>query len=209
MTNLEIQLDEKSIGAFLRSKRHEFNMTQQEVASICGISVDTYKKWEQGARIPPIVDIVILARFYHVSIETVLQLGPPLREVQDELLTKSGIHDSTVPYSDPENYSSGIYNTGSASNKEIFEVKGSLPQSADAPQKSTSASISPSTGKKSFYLKLGFIVFVVALVIALTAWFINLWLMRKEYQDHYSGHIERSIDEITLPENYDTSLLQE
>jgi DNA-binding transcriptional regulator YiaG len=27
-------------------------MTQQEVASICGISVDTYKKWEQGARIP-------------------------------------------------------------------------------------------------------------------------------------------------------------
>ena len=72
----EIHLDKKAIGAFLRSKRNERNMTQQEVASFCSISLDTYKKWEQGARIPSLAEVIKLAQLYQISMEDLLQLDP-------------------------------------------------------------------------------------------------------------------------------------
>ena len=77
MTDKEIQLDGKAIGAYLRSKRKESDLNQQQAADLCSVSQDTYKKWEQGSRIPSLIDLVILSRFYHVSIETIIQLESP------------------------------------------------------------------------------------------------------------------------------------
>ena len=82
MTDKEIQLDGKAIGAYLRSKRKESDLNQQQVADLCSVSQDTYKKWEQGSRIPSLIDLVILSRFYHISIETIIQLeSPPVKNI--------------------------------------------------------------------------------------------------------------------------------
>ena len=81
MSEKSIQIDAKEVGAYLRTKRTELGFTQQAIADACDISLDTYKKWEQGNRLPPLLELVKLSRFYGCSIESLLLLDEPQGEM--------------------------------------------------------------------------------------------------------------------------------
>ena len=60
----------------LRSKK---NLSQQEVADGMKLPVDRYKKYEYGTNTPPAETLLIISRFYHVSIDLLLTVD--LRKV--------------------------------------------------------------------------------------------------------------------------------
>ncbi len=53
----------------LRELRKEKSLTQKEVAKILNKSETGYASWEQGLAEPSINDLIILSRFYNVSID--------------------------------------------------------------------------------------------------------------------------------------------
>ena len=212
MTNSDIQLNGKAIGAFLRSKRKECNLTQQQVADLCNISPDTCKKWEQGSRIPSLVDLVKLSQFYHVSIETILQLEQPSYQAQDERPVTYDLYSSSA---DPitqgsatdtissEEYSDIIL-TDASSKQTEFGTACIDPHFTENFMDISAEHVVTEDKRKFLSLKLGFIMFAAALVIALIAWLVNLWIMRKSFQDHYPGSIARSIEDLSNPEQENT-----
>ena len=66
--------------ALLRNIR---GMTQEEVAEVIGISRQSYSKWEQGETIPDIEKCARLAKFYGVSIDSLVH--------QDEEIGKARV----------------------------------------------------------------------------------------------------------------------
>ncbi|MDR6845732.1 XRE family transcriptional regulator [Flavobacterium granuli] len=54
---------------WLRSKR---NLSQQEVADGMTLPLDRYKKYEYGKNTPPAETLVIISRYYHISIDLIL-----------------------------------------------------------------------------------------------------------------------------------------
>lgn len=54
---------------WLRSKR---NLSQQEVADGMALPLDRYKKYEYGKNTPPAETLVIISRYYHISIDLLL-----------------------------------------------------------------------------------------------------------------------------------------
>src|SRR6187431_2504554 len=54
---------------WLRSKR---NLSQQEVADGMTLPLDRYKKYEYGKNTPPAETLVIISRYYHISIDLLL-----------------------------------------------------------------------------------------------------------------------------------------
>lgn len=67
---------------WLRSKR---NLSQQEVADGMKLPVDRYKKYEYGKNVPPAETLLVISRYYHISID--LMLTVDLRKISiDNLL---------------------------------------------------------------------------------------------------------------------------
>jgi transcriptional regulator with XRE-family HTH domain len=54
---------------WLRSKR---NLSQQEVSDGMALPLDRYKKYEYGKNTPPAETLVIISRYYHISIDLLL-----------------------------------------------------------------------------------------------------------------------------------------
>lgn len=68
---------------FLRSKR---NLSQQAASDGMKFGLDQYKKYEYGKNTPPAESLLIISRFYHVSIDLLLTVD--LRKVSiDDLVT--------------------------------------------------------------------------------------------------------------------------
>lgn len=63
-------------------------MTQEEVAEVIGISRQSYSKWEQGETIPDIEKCDRLAKFYGVSIDSLIH--------QDEEIGKARVAPAPV-----------------------------------------------------------------------------------------------------------------
>lgn len=65
-----------SLGDFmennLRKLRKEHRLTQVELQMRTGIEQSLLSKFENGERIPPTESLIILAEFYHVSIDYIL-----------------------------------------------------------------------------------------------------------------------------------------
>lgn len=56
---------------WLRSKR---NLSQQEVADGMKLPVDRYKKYEYGKNVPPAETLLIISRYFHISIDLLLTI---------------------------------------------------------------------------------------------------------------------------------------
>jgi transcriptional regulator with XRE-family HTH domain len=67
----------------LRSKR---NLSQQKAADAMNFGLDQYKKYEYGKNTPPADALVVISRFYHISID--LLLTTDLRKIQIDNLLK-------------------------------------------------------------------------------------------------------------------------
>ena len=57
------------IGSFLRLKREENNLTQNELAKMTGIKQANISRWDRNEISPSIDFCVILADFYGISID--------------------------------------------------------------------------------------------------------------------------------------------
>lgn len=62
------------IGALVRRQRLARGLTQADLAALCGLSHQTIKQYEQGWRMPPLAQIVRMARVCDMPLA--LFLGP-------------------------------------------------------------------------------------------------------------------------------------
>lgn len=58
----------------LRDLREDMDMTQTECAKIAFIGKNTYIRYENGERVPPLDVIVAYAKYYNVSIDYIAGL---------------------------------------------------------------------------------------------------------------------------------------
>ena len=56
----------------LRDLREDKDMKQKEIASILGIDQRVYSTYETGKRDIPLHHLIVLADFYHVSVDYIL-----------------------------------------------------------------------------------------------------------------------------------------
>lgn len=68
---------------WLRSKRE---LSQQEVADGMKLPVDRYKKYEYGKNVPPAETLLVISRYYHISIDLLLTID--LRKISIESLVE-------------------------------------------------------------------------------------------------------------------------
>lgn len=65
-------MDQKKIGAFLKSLRKEKNLTQEVLAEQLNVSNRSVSRWETGMNMPDISLLVELSEFYQVSISEII-----------------------------------------------------------------------------------------------------------------------------------------
>lgn len=58
----------------LKELREGHNIPQKEIASFLNIRQNTYSQYETGQRQIPLETLVLIARFYHVSVDYLLNL---------------------------------------------------------------------------------------------------------------------------------------
>lgn len=66
-------MDSKVLGANIRKARLDNDMTQEEVASVVGLSVNYYRQIELGNKVPQLKTFVNIANALQVSADTLLQ----------------------------------------------------------------------------------------------------------------------------------------
>ena len=92
-----------SIGANIKRKRLERNLTQEEVAVHLGVSFQAISKWERGDGYPDIETLPVLANYFGVSVDELLGVSEPEKKGKygaiNSLWThnnKSGLHRQNV-----------------------------------------------------------------------------------------------------------------
>lgn len=65
-------MDEKKIGCFLKKLRQEKGVTQEKLAEDFGVSGRTVSRWETGTNMPDISMLVLIAEYYGVDINEIL-----------------------------------------------------------------------------------------------------------------------------------------
>ena len=53
----------------LKELREEKNMSELQLAKVLGVSSTTINRWERGLRAPNLDSLILLARFFDVSID--------------------------------------------------------------------------------------------------------------------------------------------
>lgn len=69
-----------SLGAVITEKRKEKKVTQQELADFVGVSKAAVSKWETGQTYPDITLLPLLAAYFDVSIDSLLDYEPELNQ---------------------------------------------------------------------------------------------------------------------------------
>lgn len=63
------------IGASIKKLRIKNGITQQQLADCLNVSMQTVSRWETSVTYPDIVMLPILARYFHVSVDYLLNIG--------------------------------------------------------------------------------------------------------------------------------------
>ena len=64
-----------NIGASIRKLRVKNGITQQQLADRLNVSMQTVSRWETSATYPDVVMLPIIARYFHVSVDYLLNVG--------------------------------------------------------------------------------------------------------------------------------------
>lgn len=199
----------KKAGKFLKELRMESKYTREKLAQLLDLSHDSVAGYERGDRLPSAEAIYILCQLFDVTFDEILA---------GRRNTESSKRESTEHLSTTEN----IPNSISDPLPEIASKPISLCSDPELSLCSSETDRNPTSDKyvvtdvecrddnqsnndnhikqKPNYLRLGFYALICALVIALIAWFINLWLIRRDEAAYLRGTISTSIEEISLPE---------
>ena len=60
-------------GDKLKDYRKEKNLTQEELAEKIGVSGQAVSKWEKGECLPDVFNLKLLAQFYNLSVDSLLE----------------------------------------------------------------------------------------------------------------------------------------
>lgn len=74
-------MDNKAIGCYLLHKRKEVGKTQKELADHFGVTYQAVSRWENGESIPDIETLGMIADYYDVSIDEILQRKVKVKKV--------------------------------------------------------------------------------------------------------------------------------
>lgn len=74
-------MDSKKIGEFIKEKRIEARMSQEDLASKIHVSNKTIDKWENGRGIPSVEKLEPLSRVLGVSIAEILSGDKPAKDM--------------------------------------------------------------------------------------------------------------------------------
>ena len=66
-------MDQKKIGAFLKTLRTEKGLTQEQLAEQFHVSSRTVSRWETGSNMPDISLLAPLADFYDVDVREIME----------------------------------------------------------------------------------------------------------------------------------------
>ena len=91
------------IGATIARLRREANITQEQLAAAVGVSAPAVSKWETGQSYPDITLLPALARFFGVSVDTLLAYIP---ELDDE--GRDALYDAAEEVFGAEGWTSGL-----------------------------------------------------------------------------------------------------
>ena len=72
-------MNQKKMGAFIKTLRKENNLTQEQLAEALGVSNRTVSRWETGNNIPDLDMLIILADYFDVEIKELIE-GERLKE---------------------------------------------------------------------------------------------------------------------------------
>lgn len=66
-------IDNRIVGAKIAALRQNAGLTQQQLAAIAGVSHQAVSKWEGGAALPDIQTLLLLTRFFGITVEQLLE----------------------------------------------------------------------------------------------------------------------------------------
>ena len=72
-------MNQKKMGAFIKTLRKENNLTQEQLAEALGVSNRTVSRWDTGNNIPDLDMLIILADYFDVEIKELIE-GERLNE---------------------------------------------------------------------------------------------------------------------------------
>ena len=91
-------MDQKKIGAFLKTLRKEKELTQEQLAEQFNLSDRTVSRWETGVNMPDLSLLVELSEFYHLDIKEIIdgeRKGETMdQEIKDTLVKVAEYTDS-------------------------------------------------------------------------------------------------------------------
>lgn len=70
-------MERKSLALKLLDLRQSRNLTQKQLCKMLHIGRSTYSYFETGSRVPDIETLLIIAQFYHVSLDYLLDVPNP------------------------------------------------------------------------------------------------------------------------------------
>ena len=86
-------MDQKQIGKFIKTKRIEKGLTQQELANQLNVTDKAISNWETGRRLPDISLMVDLSKKLDISIQDLLN-GEELSDEQSQIKCEDNIKDT-------------------------------------------------------------------------------------------------------------------
>lgn len=79
------------IGASLRSAREAQGLSPVEAAALHGVSAATISRWENGARLPQISELMRVADRYGVTVAELLPMGEPSQGASADVARAKGV----------------------------------------------------------------------------------------------------------------------
>lgn len=76
------------ISQMLKEKRKEYQLTQEQLAEKIFVSNKTISNWETGKTKPDIESLILLAKFFHLSLDNLLLEGSEMVESLDKDIKK-------------------------------------------------------------------------------------------------------------------------
>jgi transcriptional regulator with XRE-family HTH domain len=94
-------MKEINLAQVLTQKRHEKGITQDELAAYIGVSKASVSKWETGQSYPDITFLPLLASYFDISIDTLMNYSPQLeRQEGIKIYSRLAADFGTKPFED-------------------------------------------------------------------------------------------------------------
>lgn len=78
-------MNQKEIGAFLKTLRREKGITQEQLAEILNVSGRTVSRWETGTNLPDLSILVKISEYYNVELKEILNGERKKETIDNEL----------------------------------------------------------------------------------------------------------------------------